>query len=440
MERHIIPGTAPDSFDSDERSLSESPRANYDEPAQTIIPVQTSNTEKNKPQRSSLVHTVTVEHVDHAGKLSEYRADWSRLSADALQPNVLLDPAFAYPALSHLESGNRVEFTLIWLATNSKEAQKRQLIGLFPTTTFRYRWGLPIRGMRAWEHIHSFQTTPLLDKTHARIAAQSFFHALKSDTTRPRFLLYQLLPKGTVWEIFKQAFAQNDIRFDEHENRERAMLKPESDDGEAYLRQSLGKKRSKEYRRLLNRLGDSGAVEFRTADNPIYIANAAERFLELEARGWKGKRHSAFNSSASGQSFFRETVADLSLTGNCAITELTLGDQVLASVAIVTSGRQSWMWKIAYDESYARFSPGVLLVLEVTKSLIGNSAIDFVDSCALPDHPMINNIWRERLPLTDVLITLRPGFIPAAIINKLEALRRRARARLKVYFNKYIRR
>ena len=87
------------------------------------------------------------------------------------------------------------------------------------------------------------------------------------------------------------------------------------------------------------------------------------------------------------------------------------------------SGASAWCWKIAYDESFARFSPGVQLLLDVTHMLLDDPAVARADSCATADHPMIDHIWRERLALEDRLLCVGPdksfGFACA-----LEALRR----------------
>jgi hypothetical protein len=52
-------------------------------------------------------------------------------------------------------------------------------------------------------------------------------------------------------------------------------------------------------------------------------------------------------------------------------------------------------FKTAFDERYARFSPGVLLQLE-NLALLDREDIEWCDSCAAPDHPMIDGLWTER--------------------------------------------
>jgi hypothetical protein len=58
----------------------------------------------------------------------------------------------------------------------------------------------------------------------------------------------------------------------------------------------------------------------------------------------------------------------------------------------------AFSYKTAFDEAYARFSPGVLLQCE-NLALLERPGIAWTDSCAAADHPMIDHIWRERLAI-----------------------------------------
>ena len=91
------------------------------------------------------------------------------------------------------------------------------------------------------------------------------------------------------------------------------------------------------------------------------------------------------------------------------------------------SGDTAWFWKIAYEEALARFSPGVMLATDVTEALLANPTVTRADSCAAPDHPMIDRLWRERLPLSDRLFMAAPDAgLSFALASRLEATRRLA--------------
>jgi hypothetical protein len=63
-------------------------------------------------------------------------------------------------------------------------------------------------------------------------------------------------------------------------------------------------------------------------------------------------------------------------------------------------------------------------MLQATKALLAEPGLARVDSCAAPDHPMIDHIWRERLPLADRLVQPGPrGQAAFAFTRALEAAR-----------------
>ena len=67
--------------------------------------------------------------------------------------------------------------------------------------------------------------------------------------------------------------------------------------------------------------------------------------------------------------------------------------------------QSSFAFKIAYDEEYSLFSPGVLLELDNIYTLFNQQPqLLWMDSCADPDHPMIDHLWRERRTINDFFI------------------------------------
>ena len=47
-----------------------------------------------------------------------------------------------------------------------------------------------------------------------------------------------------------------------------------------------------------------------------------------------------------------------------------------------------------------------MLVQRENLALLDNAAIDWCDSCAAADHPMIDHIWRERRPIGRLSIAI----------------------------------
>ena len=68
----------------------------------------------------------------------------------------------------------------------------------------------------------------------------------------------------------------------------------------------------------------------------------------------------------------------------------------------------AFSFKTAFDERFARFSPGVLLQRE-NLALLEREGVDWCDSCASADHPMIDHFWRERRAIGRVNVGIGSG-------------------------------
>src|SRR5258706_16381132 len=97
-------------------------------------------------------------------------------------------------------------------------------------------------------------------------------------------------------------------------------------------------------------------------------------------------------------------VTALAGEGKAQVARLCVDAHPIAAMVTLRSGSTAWCWKVAYDESRARFSPGGQILLDVTQTQLDDPTIARADSCATADHPMIDHVWRERLPLGDRLL------------------------------------
>jgi len=92
--------------------------------------------------------------------------------------------------------------------------------------------------------------------------------------------------------------------------------------------------------------------------------------------------------------------------GKCRIYWLAVDGRVIAANIVLLAGYTAYFWKTAYDEDFGFASPGVLLTLEMTDRLLHEPRILAADSCAVADHPMIDHVWRGRLQMADVMVSL----------------------------------
>jgi Acetyltransferase (GNAT) domain len=110
--------------------------------------------------------------------------------------------------------------------------------------------------------------------------------------------------------------------------------------------------------------------------------------------------------------------------GKAQFARLFVDGGAVAAALILRSASSAWLWKIAYAERFARFSPGVQIVLDVTEQLLRDRTVKRADSCATADHPMIDHLWRERLVIADRLVSAGRGHVrELALVHRAEWLR-----------------
>jgi CelD/BcsL family acetyltransferase involved in cellulose biosynthesis len=366
--------------------------------------------------------SLAVEWRNLAG-LESIAGEWRELAARALEPNVFYEPAFALAAAPVF--GRDAGAILIWSGTSP-----RRLLGFFPARIETRRYGVKLPVLVGWTSPYAPFGVPLVEREAAEpVIAACLAHLAAADTL-PGLLLLPLLPEAGPFATALDAILRRAQMPAADFNRQRRALLAPSGDRSRYLERALSARKHKELRRIGRRLAEAGALLFTAAAEHPSVTAAMADFLALEAGGWKGRAGTATAADEELRRFFRTAVDGLAAEGKAAINRILVDGRAIAAAVRLRSGRDAWFWKIAYDESFARFSPGVLLAVTLTEELLEDPTIARADSCAMPDHPMIDHIWRERLALCDRLIAVRPQ-APYSRARRLEALRSAAIVRAK---------
>jgi CelD/BcsL family acetyltransferase involved in cellulose biosynthesis len=361
--------------------------------------------------------TVNVE-LRRLDELAAFADELRALAARALMPNVFYEPAFM--AASAPVFGRDVMAGLVW-----RRGAPQRLIGFFPVAIERRRYGVPVPVLVGWTHPYGPLGMPLIDRDSSEAAVAGWLDHLAAAADLPKFLLMPYLPAPGA-AAFEAALARRKGRRAEFAYHLRAMLRP--DNGRTgYLDIAVAPRKRKELRRQRKRLAELGTVTTEGAGAPPQLDAALADFLALEASGWKGRAGTAARHDDAIRRFVEQAVTALAAEGKAGVARLTLDGRPIAAIVTLRSAGGAWCWKIAYDEAFARCSPGVQLLLDVTQGLLDDPAIMRADSCATPDHPMIDHIWRERLVLADWLVSVGPCSATAFVgMCALESARRAA--------------
>jgi CelD/BcsL family acetyltransferase involved in cellulose biosynthesis len=354
-------------------------------------------------------------------ELAPIAAEWHALAGRALEPNVFYEPSFALAAQPVF--GRDVGAGLVW-----SRASEPRLLGLFPGRIDRRRYGVPLPVLVGWTHPYGPFGAPLVDRDRAEAVIAAWFEHVANDPQLPNLLLVPYCPlDGPLGRALDAVVARRHGRSVSFARHARALLAPASAARADYLVRSIGTKKRGELRRQRRRLGDSGVVMSSSVGEAAAMAHALDDFFAIEAGGWKGRAGTAARSDADVRKFMQAAVTALADEGKARIDRLFVDARAIAAMVMLKSGTTVWGWKIAYDESFARFSPGVQVLVDVTERLLEDATVVRADSCATPDHPMIDHIWRERLELADRLIRIGPDKAATfALACALEASRRAA--------------
>jgi CelD/BcsL family acetyltransferase involved in cellulose biosynthesis len=322
----------------------------------------------------------SVDDLDH----------WSTLADRAPLANPFFEHWCLLPALAHLHAAGRVHLARLWRGGG--------LDGLMPLVRARRYGRHPLPHLAGWLHANCFLGAPLV----AAGAEETFWQALldwaDAHAGAALFLHIAALPLDTPLAEALSAVAARDGRRIALVHREdRALLQADLTP-EAYLAAAVSGKKRKEYRRQHARLAELGALRALRTRDADGAAEWIERFLALEAQGWKGRAGSALASSPGTGAFAREALGEAARLGRLDRVSLELDGAPVAMLATLLAGDGAFSFKTAFDEAYARFSPGVLLQLE-NLALLDDPALAWCDSCAAADHPMIDSLWRERRPI-----------------------------------------
>jgi CelD/BcsL family acetyltransferase involved in cellulose biosynthesis len=365
---------------------------------------------------ATIAFHVALERVD------ALREDWSALATEASEPNPYAEPWFVAAALHHL--GSR----------HVRLAEVREggvLIGVLPLVVDGHYGRVPVRHVHNWRHHQSFLGTPLVRAGRERSFWRALIEGLDRAAWAPGFLhLRDLVEGGALHDALVAAAAELSRPAPAVYREVRAFLSSPLG-ATAYYEATIRKKKRKELARLRNRLAEEGPLLLRELGPQGDLPAWCDAFLQLERSGWKGREGSALACHAGTEHFFREALEGARDAGRLQFLALELNDHPVAMLVNFLTPPGSFSFKTAFDEHYARFSPGVLLQIDNLR-VLNRPEIAWMDSCAAEKHPMINSLWAERRPLLRVTLPLsgarrRLAFATARMLESLSAAARRRR-------------
>ncbi len=345
-------------------------------------------------------------------------AKWAHLAREAVEPNPFYAPWALLPALRAYDTAGRCVLLLI--------EHGNRLTGLMPVSTPLAYYGYPVPHYRNWVHDHAFLGTPLVAPDTAHDFWADVLGWMDGTAGSKLFLhLSHLDADGALaralGDVLQSATREHDVVHEE----KRALLHSDQS-STVYFDAALSGKKRKELRRQERRLGEAGKLDFNRDTDDEGLDTWITDFLALERSGWKGRAGSALADAEATETLFSETLHGAAQAGVLERLALALDGQPIAMLANFLTPPGAFAYKTAYSEDFARYSPGVLLQRH-NLALLDRADIDWCDSCAVADHPMIDHIWRERRRMVRMSIAIG-GTTRRALFSRLLAHETRERA------------
>ncbi|MEM6664823.1 MAG: GNAT family N-acetyltransferase [Pseudomonadota bacterium] len=325
-------------------------------------------------------------------------AAWRSLNRTAISPSPFVDPVFLR-GLSAVDPGQTPRLLVVW-----DPEDKAPLKAVWPFITRR----LPSPQLQVVE-TYTTQYSPL---SVPLIAEDSPWRAVKTaleafGEIAPVLTLPTLPLDSGFTGILADVMAQDAMPNRVTARGRRAALRGGSMFKD-YAASNWTRSRRNKMQRMCRRLEAEGDVVFRTCSLYPGKDHVDEAFLALEAKGWKGRAGTAMARTAEERALVRIVVNELIPAGLSEMHQLLIDGRPIAMLITHRLNGHNWAWKIAYDEDYARFSPGGLLFAEVTRKFLARGDV-FADSCASDTPSLADSYWHEKLHYGTMHVALGGG-------------------------------
>jgi len=353
--------------------------------------------------RALRLQNLTVVVARTPADLEPHIPAWEELAASAAEPNPFFEPWMMLPAMKELGGGLDLRVALLYAPDGVRPHGPQILCGVFPLQFNRSYKGLPVSVLTLWRHRYCFLSVPLIRKGCVDQVLRSFLDWIP--TQGATLMEFQRVPgEGSFNEALVAAMYERHSLSFVDDAYVRALLKPATD-SDSYFRAAVRRDHRKDIKRRARRLEETGSVVYRELASEEELGAWIEGFLDLEQKGWKGKNGGAFACRAEDRRFFEEVIRAAFSRGRLMMLSLEVNGHPVSYKCNFIANEGSFAFKIAYDESYAYYSPGLLLEIENIRSFHERGDLEWMDSCASPEHPMIDRLWQDRRIIQSVLVS-----------------------------------
>jgi len=312
---------------------------------------------------------------------------WENMAAAAIEPNPFYEPWMLVPALELFGPGRGFRLVTAWTGGRLDAVLPLERSGSFK--------GLPLPALSSWRHRHCLLCTPLVRADGAVETLAALIEWLRGEGT-PIVDLQCIPNEGQFHQALMAALRLAGIKPLVLDGYARPVLR-RAKDGETYIDEVISSKERQELRRRERRLKEQGKLSYVALKPGDDIGRWIDEFLRLEAAGWKGREGSAMACSEANRRFALEVFTEAHRRGRLEMVGVDLDGKPLGRCTGFIAGEGSYAFKPAYDEAFAKFSPGIIAEVARIRNLHQLPGVQWMDSFTDANNSVMSRLWKDRL-------------------------------------------
>lgn len=355
---------------------------------------------KSRESRAPVVRVQLLQ----ATEIGPYEKAWWKLASASVVANAFYEPWMILPAIQQLGSTENLRFLLVFGPANKDGIEP--LWGFFPLEIQSRCLHLPIRTLAFWQHRFCFLAVPLIDAGHAREAFDAFWRWFEHNPLGCRILdTNYLVAEGPFHALWSDFIIGRTLHVLSEYPRALQVMEGTFD---SYASGVISLKRRNACSRYERRLRELGTLSYRRVEAASEVEVWSSEFLRLEGSGWKGVTGGGAMANRNDDSmFFKEMLRAGFAEGRIWLTSLFLDERPIAMRVSLLTGAEGFIFKIAYDEAYAKYSPGMLLEIDALRRAFESGRVNEIDTCTSPRHSLFNLLANERRLIRRMLLSDR---------------------------------
>jgi CelD/BcsL family acetyltransferase involved in cellulose biosynthesis len=257
--------------------------------------------------------------------------------------------------------------------------QGQKVLGALPLMRQRtFFGGLPARTLHSLSNVHSCRFDLSFSSAHKEGAAHAIWNALRADETWD-VIEAQHVPVDGGFESLLKLAAYDGFLIGKWPTLLSPYMNIPPKGGDIFAdcpERFAGFRRT--HLKSLKKLEKQGRVTCTSISR--FDSRFFDTFMAMEGAGWKGHVGGAITCNPVVESFYRTVLSAASEAGHLLCHSLNLdGRPIAMDIGLMMNGRY-YSPKIAYDEGFAKYSPGQLLIRQTIQHVaeMGGHRYDFV--------------------------------------------------------------